>query len=73
MLQHGIRFARMSGKVLISYHYPCPDGIFAALAAHLGLQSSLAPVVWLPNAVYQPRLLEDLSLKARLLPSQQHI
>lgn len=63
-----IDFAGMSGKILISYHYPCPDGIFAALTAHLELQQgSLTPVVWLPNTVYQPRQLEELSLEASLI------
>ena len=33
----------------IIYHYPCPDGAFAALAAHLALQpASAAPLLYFP-------------------------
>lgn len=61
----------MCGETFISYHYPCPDGIFAALAAHLGLQqTNSTPVTWLPNTVYQPRQLQDLPLKVSYLQKQ---
>lgn len=51
---------------LISYHYPCPDGVFAALAAHLSFSSAAQKVVWVPNAVYEPKQLDDLQLQVDL-------
>ena len=48
---------------LISYHYPCPDGVFAALAAHLSFSGAAQKVVWVPNAVYAPKQLGDLQLQ----------
>ena len=48
---------------LISYHYPCPDGVFAALAAYLSFSSTAQKVVWVPNAVYAPKQLDDLQLQ----------
>lgn len=39
----------------ILYHYPCPDGVFAALAAHLYFKAtSLFPPLFFPNTVYTP-------------------
>lgn len=40
----------------ILYHYPCPDGAFAALAAHLYFKatSSFSPPLFFPNTVYRP-------------------
>lgn len=39
----------------ILYHYPCPDGAFAALAAHLYFKatSSFSPLFF-PNTVFNP-------------------
>ena len=48
---------------VISYHYPCPDGVFAALAAHLSFSSAAQKVVWVPNAVYAPKHLDALHLQ----------
>ena len=48
---------------VVSYHYPCPDGIFAALAAHLKFVVSGVKPIWVPNTVYVPQKLEDLHLK----------
>ncbi|CAJ2667200.1 unnamed protein product [Trifolium pratense] len=47
----------------ILYHYPCPDGVFAALAAHLYFKatSSFSPLFF-PNTVYSPLRVEDLPL-----------
>lgn len=47
----------------ISYHYPCPDGIFSALAAHLKFSRDGQKVVWIPNAVYAPKQLDELHLQ----------
>lgn len=49
---------------VISYHYPCPDGVFAALAAHLRFAELGVTPVWIPNTVYSPRRLQDLHLQA---------
>lgn len=63
---------------VVSYHYPCPDGVFAALAAHLKFEETGAHPVWLPNTVYSPRQLQDLRLQVKrrcihqMLPIQQH-
>ena len=49
--------------VVVSYHYPCPDGIFAALAAHLSFAETGMNPMWVPNTVYNPRTVESLSLQ----------
>jgi hypothetical protein len=38
----------------VLYHYPCPDGAFAALAAHLYFSGAAHPVRFFPNTVYDP-------------------
>ena len=50
---------------LVSYHYPCPDGVFAALAAHLAFAKTAETVAWIPNTVYAPRKLDDLKLQVQ--------
>lgn len=49
-------------KTAVLYHYPCPDGAFAALAAHLYLSSSSIPSLFFPNTVYSPLRVEELPL-----------
>lgn len=41
-------------KYIVAYHYPCPDGIFGALAAYLYFQKNalLSSIHWLPLTVY---------------------
>ncbi|CAI9113300.1 OLC1v1013873C1 [Oldenlandia corymbosa var. corymbosa] len=46
----------------VLYHYPCPDGAFAALAAHLYFSASSTPALFFPNTVYSPLRPEDLPL-----------
>jgi hypothetical protein len=41
-------------KSVVLYHYPCPDGVFAALAAYLYHDAVGRPVSFLPNTVYEP-------------------
>ncbi|RRT51132.1 hypothetical protein B296_00032593 [Ensete ventricosum] len=41
-------------KSAVLYHYPCPDGAFAALAARLYFSATSLPVLFVPNAVYDP-------------------
>lgn len=50
-------------KAAILYHYPCPDGIFAALAAHLYFSATSSPVQFFPNTVYNPIKAEQLPLQ----------
>ncbi|GKV05314.1 hypothetical protein SLEP1_g17342 [Rubroshorea leprosula] len=50
-------------KPAVLYHYPCPDGAFAALAAHLYFSSSSLPALFIPNTVYTPVRAEDLPLR----------
>ncbi|PIN19440.1 hypothetical protein CDL12_07881 [Handroanthus impetiginosus] len=51
----------------VLYHYPCPDGAFAALAAHLYFShfpaaAATSPALFFPNTVYSPLRAEDLPL-----------
>ena len=48
---------------VVLYHYPCPDGIFAALAAHLHFQQSGFQVRWVPNRVFAPETVASLGLQ----------
>ncbi len=45
---------------VVLYHYPCPDGVFAALAAYLALSATGAPARFIPHTVYSPLSLEAL-------------
>lgn len=49
-------------KTAVLYHYPCPDGAFAALAAYLYLSASSTPALYFPNTVYAPLTVEELPL-----------
>ncbi|XP_022855420.1 uncharacterized protein LOC111376683 isoform X2 [Olea europaea var. sylvestris] len=51
-------------KTAVLYHYPCPDGAFAALAANLYFShcSTTAAALFFPNTVYSPLRVEDLPL-----------
>ncbi|XP_074586108.1 uncharacterized protein LOC141841809 [Curcuma longa] len=49
-------------KSAVLYHYPCPDGAFAALAAHLYFSAASLPVLFFPNTVYNPIRVDDLPL-----------
>lgn len=41
-------------STVVCYHYPCPDGIFGALCAHLALEKKNGDRVrWLPLTVYE--------------------
>lgn len=43
-----------SAAAAILYHYPCPDGAFAALAAHLYFKATSLSSLFFPNTVYRP-------------------
>lgn len=52
-------------KSAVLYHYPCPDGAFAALAAHLyfsATSTTCPPTLFFPNTVYTPLRVQDLPL-----------
>ncbi|PHT53489.1 hypothetical protein CQW23_07951 [Capsicum baccatum] len=49
-------------KPAVVYHYPCPDGAFAAFAAHLYFSSIHITPLYFPNTVYSPLRVEDLPL-----------
>lgn len=49
-------------KSAVLYHYPCPDGTFAALAAHLYFSAISSPALFFPNTVYSPIKAEQLPL-----------
>ncbi|KAG6584443.1 hypothetical protein SDJN02_19000 [Cucurbita argyrosperma subsp. argyrosperma] len=46
----------------VLYHYPCPDGAFAALAAHLYFSAASLPPLFFPNTVYNPLRTDQLPL-----------
>ncbi|XP_010908624.1 uncharacterized protein [Elaeis guineensis] len=50
-------------KSAVLYHYPCPDGAFAALAAHLYFSATSQPVLFFPNTVYDPIRVDTLPLE----------
>ncbi|KDP45801.1 hypothetical protein JCGZ_17408 [Jatropha curcas] len=52
----------LAKKSAVLYHYPCPDGAFAALAAHLYFSNTRLPVLFFPNTVYNPITLDHLPL-----------
>ncbi|KAK9048738.1 hypothetical protein SSX86_032296 [Deinandra increscens subsp. villosa] len=47
-------------QTAVLYHYPCPDGAFAALAAHIYFSASSLPPLFFPNTVYSPIKVEEL-------------
>ncbi|KAM5570282.1 hypothetical protein ABKV19_011111 [Rosa sericea] len=49
-------------KPAVLYHYPCPDGAFAALAAHLYFSAKSIEPLFFPNAVYSPVTTQSLPL-----------
>lgn len=56
------KLVKTERKAAVLYHYPCPDGAFAALAAHLYFSFSSQPVLFFPMTVYSPLRVEDLPL-----------
>ncbi|KAK9106496.1 hypothetical protein Syun_022507 [Stephania yunnanensis] len=54
--------AQNRARSAVLYHYPCPDGAFAALAAHLYFSAIAHPVLFFPNTVYRPFKVDDLPL-----------
>ena len=50
-------------RYFVSYHYPCPDGIFAALAVRQHFaEAGIQRVHYVPNKVFAPVSLKDLDL-----------
>ncbi len=61
-LQSSAAVPRQQQSVVL-YHYPCPDGVFAALAAHLHFRQSGSDVRWVPNRVFAPETVAGLKLE----------
>ena len=55
-------------SVVVAYHWPCPDGAFGALAAHLALSARGAAVRWAPLQVFRPEAERIATLAASLAP-----
>jgi hypothetical protein len=55
-------FAKMA---LVLYHYPCPDGVFAAAAANLHFRQSAREqkTTFMPHRTFAPLTVEDLNLR----------
>lgn len=45
----------LPGPTWVLYHYPCPDGVFAALAAFLYHRAVSKDIRFVPNTVYSPK------------------
>ncbi|XP_010535036.1 PREDICTED: uncharacterized protein LOC104810434 [Tarenaya hassleriana] len=50
-------------KMAVLYHYPCHDGVFAAMAAHLYFSANSMPTLFFPNSVYSPIKIDQLPLQ----------
>ena len=57
-------------SVVVAYHFPCPDGVFGALAAHLALAARGARVRWWPLQVFRPEAERVATLAASLAPHE---
>ncbi|KAH0895219.1 hypothetical protein HID58_057648 [Brassica napus] len=58
-----LRVKMVQKKVAVLYHYPCHDGVFAALAAHLYFSANSIPSLFFPNTVYSPITISKLPLQ----------
>lgn len=50
-------------RIIGLYHYPCPDGIAAALACHIFHQQQCLPLTLIPHSTYVSLPVEDLNLR----------
>uniref|UniRef100_A0A5B7BD01 DHHA1 domain-containing protein n=1 Tax=Davidia involucrata TaxID=16924 RepID=A0A5B7BD01_DAVIN len=58
-----MKIVKRTATAVVLYHYPCPDGAFAALAAHLYFSSTFTSgPLFIPNTVYSPLRAEELPL-----------
>ena len=48
---------------VVCYHYPCIDGVFSALAAHLHFKQQGKTVRFFPLTVYREHTAKELELK----------
>lgn len=55
--------AAPSGPVVVCYHFPCVDGIFSALSAHLHFKGTSADVRFQPLTVYAKHSPDELKLQ----------
>ncbi|XP_052176981.1 uncharacterized protein LOC127791186 isoform X2 [Diospyros lotus] len=57
-----VQLMKQKKAAAVLYHYPCPDGAFAALAAHIYFSATSTPALFFPNTVYSPISAEQLPL-----------
>ena len=57
-MQRGITSS--SRLAIVLYHYPCPDGAFAAAAARLKFKQTGRPAVFVPHRTYAPLQVDDV-------------
>lgn len=62
-MEESLTSGNKSRSSAVIYHYPCPDGAFAALAAHLYFSKVQKHAVYYPNTVYKPIRVEDLPVE----------
>lgn len=56
--------AAAAGRICCCYHFPCHDGVFAALAVHLHHAVLRGEAVdFFPNTTYAPLSVDDLGLR----------
>lgn len=55
----------MPPRALVCYHYPCPDGIFAALAASVYHRQREMPVQYVPLTTWDKPGIDELQLQVR--------
>lgn len=54
-----------ASRILCLYHYPCHDGVFAALALHHYYSKRNVPVKWVPHTTFKPLQPTSLGIKVR--------
>lgn len=50
------------------YHFPCPDGITAALACFLGLKQRGISLQLIPHTTFTPLSIDDLGITVSIHP-----
>lgn len=52
-----------ASRIHCLYHYPCHDGVFAALALQQYYSKCNVPVVWVPHTTFKPLAPSSLGIK----------
>ena len=56
----------LTRAVVALYHFPCPDGITAALACHLFHLQKGIKIEFFPHTTYNTLDIDDLTIKVRV-------